>query len=312
MTWLVLLVALALSAVAAYYSIVGLVAIFAAAALPIAIMGSVLEVAKLVTASWLYRNWKQAPFLLKTYFSTAIAVLMLITSMGIYGFLSKAHIDQGINAGDSVARIEFLEQKIAQENTTINRYQTTLDQLDQAIEKFNELGAVTKGLAARNEQAPEREAINAGIDSSYQKIEGFNSEIAQLKSEVRAFEVEVGPIKYIAELLFEGENVDVDRAVRYVILCLIFVFDPLAVLLVIAANMDFNNREPKRREVVRSRRERTQDKQEPIVETRVVKDADVEVKYDRDKDQFEFIEKPLPDDRIPDPWADESRRRKNL
>jgi len=239
LVYITLITALAISAVAAYYSIVGLVAIFAASAVPIIIMGSVLEVGKLVTASWLYQNWNRAPFLLKSYFTVAVAVLMLITSMGIYGFLSKAHIDQGVGAGDAQAQIELIEQRIAQEQTTINRYEQQLTQLDEALSRYIELGAVTKGLEARKEQEPEREAIRTGVDNSYSQIDTYRSEIAELKSEVRAFEVEVGPVKYIAELL--GQE-DLDAAVRYVILCLIFVFDPLAVLLVIAANMAFQQK----------------------------------------------------------------------
>ena len=90
-----LLTALGISAVAAYYSIVGLMAIFSASAMSIAIMGVVLEIGKLITASWLYQNWKRVPFLLKSYLTLAVIVLMFITSMGIFGYLSKAHIDQG-------------------------------------------------------------------------------------------------------------------------------------------------------------------------------------------------------------------------
>lgn len=242
MPYLTLLVALAISAVAAYYSIVGLVAIFAASAIPIIVMGSVLEVGKLITASWLYRNWLTAPKLLLGYFITAVAVLMLITSMGIYGFLSKAHIDQGIGAGDATARIERLEQRITQEQKNIDRSEQQLAQLDEAIAKYNELGAVSKGVKAREDQKPERDAIQTIVNDSYKKIDEYNGQIADLKTEVRAFEVEVGPVKYIAELF--GSS-DLEGAVRYVILCLIFVFDPLAVLLVIAANMEFKRREVK-------------------------------------------------------------------
>ena len=243
MAYITLLTALAISAVAAYYSIVGLVAIFAASTIPIIIMGSVLEIGKLITASWLYQNWKTAPFLIKSYFTVAVAVLMLITSMGIYGFLSKAHIDQGATAGDATAQIERIEQRIAQENNTIARAENNLAQLDEALDKYIELGAVTKGLEARRDQEPERAAIKDIVDNAYIKIDEYQGQIADLRSEVRAFEVEIGPIKYIAELLFPDSGAEeLDKAVRYVILLLIFVFDPLAVLLVIAANMEFMKR----------------------------------------------------------------------
>ena len=108
MAYLVLFVALAISGVAAWYSIAGLAAIFAAAKLPIIIMGSTLEAGKLVTASWLYQNWSRAPLLLKSYLTLAVAVLMFITSMGIFGFLSKAHIDQTLVSGDNTLLIEQL------------------------------------------------------------------------------------------------------------------------------------------------------------------------------------------------------------
>ena len=236
MGYFTLVIAIAIAAVAAWYSIVGLMAIFAAAAIPIAIMGIVLEVGKLVTASWLYRNWRDTPFLLKSYLTTAVAVLMLITSMGIFGFLSKAHIDKNIGGNDASAKIERLNKKIATEQKIIERSEGLLETLDSALDRYIELGAISKGLAKREEQGLERNAAQSAIQTSEAIIDKLEDEKAEYTREVRAFEVEVGPIKYIADLIYgEGEG-NLDEAVRAVILLLIFVFDPLAVLLLIAAN----------------------------------------------------------------------------
>jgi hypothetical protein len=236
MTYFTLVVAIAIAAVAAWYSIVGLMAIFAAAAIPIAIMGGVLEVGKLVTASWLYRNWKQTPFLLKTYLTLAVGVLMLITSMGIFGFLSKAHIDQGIGSGDASAKIERLDTSIRANEKEIQRAQSTLDSFDAVLDRFTELGYVTRGLEARQEQAEERSTMRGIIARAEAENDKLYDKRSELSTEVRAFEVEVGPIKYIADLIYENGEDNLDEAVRIVILLLIFVFDPLAVLLLIAAN----------------------------------------------------------------------------
>jgi hypothetical protein len=124
--------AMLLSAIAAYYSVVGLTAIFAAAAIPVAIMGSSLEVAKLVVASWLYRYWKMIPALMRVYFTFALVLLMIITSMGIFGYLSKAHLDQAVPVGDVVAKVTILDEKIktARENIDANR--KALKQMDEA------------------------------------------------------------------------------------------------------------------------------------------------------------------------------------
>jgi len=231
-----LCVAIAIAAVAAWYSIVGLMAIFAAAAIPIAIMGSVLEVGKLVTASWLYNNWNKTPLLLKSYLTAAVVVLMLITSMGIFGFLSKAHIDQGIGSGDASAKIERLDTAIESNRREVERAQRTLDAFDATLDRYTSLGYVTRGLDARKEQAEEREAMRDIIEKAETENDKLYNKRAELASEVRAFEVEVGPIKYIAELIYGEDKGNLDEAVRAVILLLIFVFDPLAVLLLIAAN----------------------------------------------------------------------------
>jgi hypothetical protein len=246
MAYLTLITALSISGVAAWYSIVGLAAIFSASMIPIIIMGSVLEVGKLVTASWLYQNWNRVPFLLKTYLTTAVVVLMFITSMGIFGFLSKAHIEQGLGNNESSIKAVQIETRIQRENREIERNEAILAQLDEALQRYIELGAVTKGLAARESQTDEREKVQESINQASETIIELQDELAQIELQVSAFKAEVGPLAYVAELLY-GEDTDevIEDAVRAVILIIVFVFDPLAVLLVIAANMSLKDQREK-------------------------------------------------------------------
>ena len=244
MAILTLLVAIAISAVAAWYSIVGLMAIFAAAAIPIAIMGAVLEVGKLLTASWLYQNWKEAPKILKSYLTIAVIVLMFITSMGIFGFLSKAHIDQTVITGDNTLLIQQIDNKIQRQNKRIVDAENVIDQLDKAVQtliEYDRIRGPSGSIAVRESQKDERASLNNIIDDASDIISKLNSEKLVLSSEQLKLEAEVGPIKYIAALFYEETNKSVlEEAVRWVIITIIFVFDPLAVLLIIAANMSIN------------------------------------------------------------------------
>jgi len=240
--------ALGVSAVAGYFSIVGLMAIFPAAAMSILAMGVVLEVAKLVTASWLYQNWDRANLLMKAYFVPAVAILSIITSMGIFGFLSKAHIDQGVESGDATAKIERLDTAIERNRREVERAQRTLDSFDATLDRYTSLGFVTRGLDARKEQKEEREAMRDIINKAEAENDKLFDQRSELSAEVRAFEVEVGPIKYIADLLYEDGRENLEAAVRTVIIALVLVFDPLAILLVIAANMQLNASTGKRME----------------------------------------------------------------
>ena len=236
-----LFIALTISAVAAYYSIVGLIAIFSAAAIPIAVMGIVLEAGKLITASWLYQNWKIVPSLLKGYLCSAVFILMFITSMGIFGFLSKAHIEQTTIASDNTLEIELLQSSIERELTGIGRAENQLNLLDNALERYMELGAVTKGLNARKEQQGERNELSKTITESTQTITTLTKNKSALLKEQITISAEVGPIRYIAELFYgESTQAILEDAVRWVIILLVLVFDPLAVLLLIAANISFS------------------------------------------------------------------------
>ena len=242
MTILLFVVALALSAVAAWYAIAGLVAIFAASAVPIMIMGSLLEASKLVVASWLYRNWKEIPKLFKAYFLVALMTLMLLTSMGIFGFLSKAHLDQAVPTGDVASKVALLDEKIniQKENINAARKQITqLDQIaDQTIARTEDARGVERANQIRRSQQRERNRLLNEIGAAQKEIAKLNEEKAPIAKDLRKIEAEVGPIKYIAALIY-GDNPDsnvLEKAVRIVTLMIVFVFDPLAVLMLVAAN----------------------------------------------------------------------------
>lgn len=233
---LLMLVALAITGVAGYFSILGLMAIFPASPIAVAAMGGVLEVAKLVTASWVYRNWENANKLLKTYFTIAVVVLSFITSMGVFGYLSKAHIEHTTVGGSAQLKIEQLESKKASAERRLKNAQTSLDTLDRLTTAEDVLDANY----IRNRQKRERASLNQEIESATADIQTVETDLIPLKTENLKLEAEVGPIKYVAELFYgSGDNATVDKAVRMMIIVLIFVFDPLAILLIIAANMTF-------------------------------------------------------------------------
>jgi hypothetical protein len=249
MTYLLFTVALSLSALAAYYAVMGLVAIFAAAVVPIALMGSLLEASKLVVASWLYRNWKEIPKLMKSYFVVALVVLMMLTSMGIFGFLSKAHLDQAIPSGDVQSKLALLDEKIKTEKENINASRKELTQLDaqvdQTIARTTEASGTDRAIAIRRGQQKDRARILNEIGAAQAKIAKYNEERAPIASEVRKVEAEVGPIKYIAALIYGDESSNdtnmLEKAVRIVTILIVIVFDPLAVLLLIAANWNLKH-----------------------------------------------------------------------
>lgn len=237
--YLALASAIFISAVAAYYSIVGLVAIFSAAAIPIIIMGSALEISKLVAASWVYRNWDIAPRIVKYYLFGAVILLMFITSMGIFGFLSKAHMDQTLGANTNAIVVKNLEREIESEETNIRNNQRSLDTLDRLVSDADPKIANS----VRNRQKKEREAISSNIRDSNNKVKTLNIELEPLRKENATLTAEVGPIKYIADLVY-GEESDkyLDNAIRWVIIIIVIVFDPLAIILLIAANIGLNKK----------------------------------------------------------------------
>lgn len=241
LTYLMFATAVILSAVAEYYSIVGLMAIFAASPIAVIVMGIALGVAKLVTVSWLYRNWNEAPKLLKYYFVVAIFILMMITSLGIFGFLSKAHSDQSIVSGSAIEKVMIYDQKIDTAKSNIEQSRKALKQLDESVDQImarstTEAGA-SKAAGLRRSQQAERKRLLENIEAEQKRVSDLTEESAPSRSDLRQIEAKVGPIKYIANFIYGEASADLlDKSVTWIIILLIFVFDPLAVLMMIAAN----------------------------------------------------------------------------
>ena len=235
---------MALSIVAEYYSIAGLTAIFAAAVIPTVVMGITLGLGKVMATVWVKQNWETSPWTIKLYLCSAIAMLMLITSMGTFGFLSKAHSDQSLVSGDIQSKIAIYDEKIktAKENIEANRKQ--LKQMDEAVDQVmarstDEKGA-DKANAIRRAQQRDRLALAKDIETNQKLIATLNDEAAPIRAEVRKVEAEVGPIKYIAAFVYgDTDTAILEKAVTWVILLIIFVFDPLALILLIASQISF-------------------------------------------------------------------------
>jgi hypothetical protein len=246
LAWLLLLTGLIISAVAIYYSVVGLTAIFSAAVIPIIIMGSALEVGKLVCASWLKANWERAPRFIKYYMITAVIVLMIITSMGIFGFLSKAHSDQNLVSGDVQSKIAIYDEKIKTSKDNIEANRKALKQMDEAVDQSmarstDEKGA-NRAVSIRQSQQRERTRLQSEITAEQKNIAKINEEAAPIRAEVRKVEAEVGPIKYIAKFIYGDAGADenmLEKAVTWIIVLIVVVFDPLAVIMLLAAQMTF-------------------------------------------------------------------------
>jgi len=256
LTVLMFVVALCLSSVAAFYSIVGLTAIFAAAVIPIVIMGSILEVAKLVVTVWLHEYWNQCRWVMKMYLVPAVAVLMLLTSMGIFGFLSKAHLDQAVPTGDVAAQVALLDEKIKTQKDNVDAARRALQQMDEQVNarlsRSDDDRGAERAVQIRRQQAREREQLQRDIAQAQQRIASLNEERAPIASQLRKVEAEVGPIKYIAALIY-GDNPDanlLERAVRWVIIVLVVVFDPLAVFMLLAATESLAWERRRRRDAV--------------------------------------------------------------
>ena len=242
---LLFLTGITLSAVAIYYSVIGLTSIFAAAFWPVVVMGTTLEISKLVAASWLKAYWEDIPRFMKIYMSIAVVVLMIITSMGIFGFLSKAHSDVGLVSGDVQAKISVYDEKIKTERENIDASRKALaqmdDQVNERLSRSTDDRGAERAVQIRRQQQAERTRLQNDISRSQGAIARLNEERAPIAAEVRKVEAEVGPIKYIAALIY-GDNPDaniLEKAVTWVILIIVFVFDPLAVLLLLGSQMTY-------------------------------------------------------------------------
>jgi hypothetical protein len=238
------LTAIALSIVAAYYSVIGLAQIFPGSYWPIIIMGSVLEASKLVTVSWLYNNWNVSMRMMRYYFLIAVILLMAITSMGIFGYLSKAHIEHSTSIAPLLEKEFIYEEKIKTLKEGIETNRKNLTQLDAAVDQIMVRSADEKGAERANQirkaQQKERTRITDEIDGSQKTIQKIIEEKSPVSLEIRKAESDFGPIKYVAEVVYGTHDRDIiDKAVRLVIFIIIIVFDPLAILLLIAANQTY-------------------------------------------------------------------------
>jgi hypothetical protein len=246
LAYLALFSGLFLSLVAEYYSILGLTSIFSAAVIPVVIMGIALGLGKITATLWLKQNWLIAPWSMRIYLFTAIVVLMIVTSMGIFGFLSKAHSDQSLVSGDVLAKISIYDEKIKTEKENIETNRKALKQMDEAVDQVmgrssSETGA-DKAVAIRRSQQKERGRLQQDIAQSQQTISALNEQRAPIAAEVRKVEAEVGPIKYIAAFVYgETDQTILEKAVTWVIIILIVVFDPLAVILLLSSQISFQN-----------------------------------------------------------------------
>ena len=250
MIYLTFLNAVLLSAVAAYYSVIGLASIFPGAFWPVVLMGSVLESSKLVTASWLYRNWSTSPKILKYYLTLAVAILMLITSMGIFGYLSKAHLEHASDVGPVADKVAILDEKINTLKGNIDADKKAIKQMDEAVDsvmaRTDDARGAERSVQIRKSQQKERIQLAEEISKNQKEVSKLVVEKTPLANELRKAESDFGPIKYVAELVYgSGDKDIIDKAVRLVIILIMIVFDPLAVLLLIASNISME-RTPKK------------------------------------------------------------------
>jgi hypothetical protein len=208
-------------------------------------MGGSLEIAKVVTTVWLHKYWDRSGWKLKLYLIPAVVALAFLTSMGIFGFLSKAHSDQTLVSGDVGAKVELIDEriKISRENIAMNQValEQMNNQVDQLLGRTDDDKGANRAVQVRRQQARERNRLNNEIEAEQVKIAKLSEEAAPIRAEIRKIEAEVGPIKYIAALIY-GDNPDsnlLERAVRWMIILIVMVFDPLALVLVLAAQSSY-------------------------------------------------------------------------
>jgi hypothetical protein len=240
-----LLAGIAISGISAWYSIIGLTAIFAGAFWSIIIMGATLEVGKIITASYLYRNRKSLSIPVTGYFISAVLVLMLITSMGTFGYLSRAHIEQAAGAQNVDAQLERIDQSIARERERIVQSEGILKQLDASINSLIDQKHVILGLEARRKQEAERRLIADSIREYQTNIDKLRDEKMPLQQAIRDAKREVGPVRYVAELIYGASDTEImDKSIRWIIILLVLVLDPLAVLLIMVSTQKYTASPP--------------------------------------------------------------------
>jgi energy-converting hydrogenase Eha subunit A len=243
--FIALISGITISGISEYYSIMGLTAIYPAALIPIVIMGVALGMGKLSATIWIKQSWEWAPHFIKAYMLLAITLLMLITSVGVFGFLSKAHSDQALVSGDVQSKLAIYDEKIKTSKENIESSRKQIKQMDEAVDQImdrslDERGA-NKANAIRKSQQKDRISLALDIETNQKAINKLNEEAAPLRAENRKVEAEVGPIKYIAAFIY-GSNPDanvLEKAVNWVSLLIVIVLDPLAIVLLLASQYNF-------------------------------------------------------------------------
>lgn len=237
--YITLFTGLALAVVAAWFAVEGVVVLFAGLPIRAMIMGIAIEAAKVVGVTWIYRHWTHKTRL-KYVIIPPTVVMMLLTSMAIFGTLSKAHLEQTAPVTNNTAKIERLDQRIARERTEIIDAENIITQLDQTIQVLvdvKKISHLTEGSRiVRIKQQPQRNQLKKIINESMDSIDEYEDKKLTLNQELNDLELEVGPVKYIAAIIYENPQDRLDEAVRIVIIAFIFVFDPMAILLLMAGN----------------------------------------------------------------------------
>jgi hypothetical protein len=251
--YFMLALALTISSVAAYFSVVGLAALFAATATAVVVMGLALEAGKLATASWIHSNWKnpKVKWPLRSYLVVAVVALMLITSLGIYGFLAKGHLEQSAPLAPVELEIANKQADIDAAKADLESQKQRLAQLDAAVNSMIGVDKAERGLRYRRSQSAERAEIQRAIQADTAKIQSISKELVPLKLQVNDVETKLGPVKYVAELFGIKDS---EAAVRIVILVIMFAFDPLAVVMVLAAFISISDGLDERRQAKSTRR----------------------------------------------------------
>lgn len=228
-----LVTALVISAIAGYFSVIGLATIFTGAYWSVVIMAAALEIGKVVTVGWLSRNWSDAPKAIKYYLGVSVGILMVITSLGTFGYLSKAHLETTNQVQQSQLQIQPLETQLQLAERKLRNAQTSLDSLDRIVTGVD----VEQASRIVQRQKAQRRDLATEISNTSRDIEDLNAKILPLRTQQAQTEAEIGPLKYVAELVYgEDAKSHFDSAVRFVIIIIVFVFDPLAIVLLIAAN----------------------------------------------------------------------------
>jgi len=244
---LTLLTSLLLALVSGWFSIAGLMAIFSGIKVAGLAAGVVCEIGKLAGVSWLYRTWSDKvwfryPLLLVT------IVAMFVTSFGVFGYLSKAHNDQGAPVANSYAMIKNIDEKINREKSKIIDYQRNLDILDQQLQvlieskKVNDTGKKKGVLSVKQDQQNERDQLSASIKQSREITDSLENEKLKISQTIRDFEIDVGPVLYIAQLFYDNPKDNLEKAVKIVVLLIVITLDPMAILLLMGANHIFLRR----------------------------------------------------------------------